>query len=385
MSVFGIVCEFNPLHNGHEYLIREARRLGAEKIVCIMSGNSTQRGDLAVTDKYSRAEAAVKCGADAVFELPFPWCSASADYFAVAAVSIANELCDTLLFGSECGDIELLYRAAELCETESFREEYFSKTSSGEGAALSFVNILEEKGLGGFYSNDLLGVAYIRAIKRLNSHLKALTVRRTGAGYNCAEITAEKYQSATALREKIFNGESIVEYVPLPMNEIIERERSCGTLTETSELDSAVLAFFRLADAEDFDGACDAGGGIANRMIDAAKESTSYEEMFQKIRTKRYTDAKLRRAILFCMTGTKETDVCSLPRYTTLLAINSKGRELISSGKKTRKITVVTKPADAPDSPQKTLSLRLDGLYGLARKNKYPYDAFIKKTVYVEK
>jgi predicted nucleotidyltransferase len=230
-----------------------------------------------------------------------------------------------------------------------------------------------------------LGVAYIRAIKRLNSHLKALTVRRVGAGYNCAEITAEKYQSATALREKIFSGEGVAEYVPSAMNEIIERERSCGTLTETSELDSAVLAFFRLADADDLDGACDAGGGIANRIIDAAKESTSYEEMFQKIRTKRYTDAKLRRAILFCMTGTKETDVCSLPRYTTLLAINSKGRELISSGKKTRKITVVTKPADAPDSHQKTLSLRLDGLYGLARKNKFSYDTFIKKTVYVEK
>ena len=385
MSVFGIVCEFNPLHNGHEYLIKEARKLGAEKIVCIMSGNSTQRGDFAITDKYSRAEAAVRCGADAVFELPFPWCSASADYFAVAGVAIADEFCDKLLFGSECGDVELLSRAAELCENASFKEDYLSKTASGEGAASSFAKILEENGICGLSSNDLLGIAYIRAIKRLNSKLEAMTVNRLGADYNCSEITKKKYQSATALRAKILNGESVEAHIPSPMNAILERERNNGHLTDMTEFDSAVLAFFRLADASSFDGVCDAAGGIANRIIDAARSSTSYGEMFDRIRTKRYTDAKLRRAILFCMTDTKEEAVCSFPEYTTLLALNAKGRELIASNRKKRNLAVVTKPADAPAGVQKTQSLKLDAIYTLARKNKISCDAFVKKSVYVEK
>ena len=96
MSKFGIICEFNPLHNGHEYLIKRSEELGATNVVCIMSGNFTQRGEFPITDKYSRAEMAIKGGADLVLELPFPWCGASAEYFASAAVSIAASFCQSL-------------------------------------------------------------------------------------------------------------------------------------------------------------------------------------------------------------------------------------------------------------------------------------------------
>ena len=114
MSVFGIVSEFNPFHLGHEYLIRSARDMGADSVVCVMSGNATQRGELAITDKYTRAEAALCGGADLVLELPFPWSSASAESFALAGISVLNSFCDTVIFGSECGDIELLKKIAEL-------------------------------------------------------------------------------------------------------------------------------------------------------------------------------------------------------------------------------------------------------------------------------
>ena len=113
MKNIGIVCEFNPLHNGHERLLRYARELGAQRVVCVMSGNATQRGELAVLDKYTRAKAAIASGADLVIELPYPWSSASAEYFARAAIAVLSGFCDTLLFGSECGDIELLKNAAK--------------------------------------------------------------------------------------------------------------------------------------------------------------------------------------------------------------------------------------------------------------------------------
>ena len=94
MSDFCIISEFNPLHNGHAYIIGKARELGAESVTCVMSGNSTQRGELSVVNKYLRAEAAVRCGADLVVELPYPWCSSGAEYFGRAAVSIARQFGD---------------------------------------------------------------------------------------------------------------------------------------------------------------------------------------------------------------------------------------------------------------------------------------------------
>ena len=105
MSDFCIISEFNPLHNGHAYIIGKARELGAQSVTCVMSGNSTQRGELSVVNKYLRAEAALRGGADLVLELPYPWCSGSAESFAKAAISILSGVCDTVIFGSECGDI----------------------------------------------------------------------------------------------------------------------------------------------------------------------------------------------------------------------------------------------------------------------------------------
>lgn len=385
MSNICIVCEFNPLHNGHEYLLRKARALGADTVTCVMSGNSTQRGDLALTDKYNRAEAAIKCGADLVLELPFPWSSASADYFATAAVYIAAGFGDKLLFGSECGDMELLCRAADICERDDFKEKYAQRTSGGEGAAASFLSYLADNGIEDLSSNDLLGIAYIRAIKRLDVDLEPITVKRNGAEYNSDEITENGYQSATAIRTKISDGEPVLGYVPDTMSQILTIEAQLGRLTDMKELDSAVLGFFRLSDAQGLDDIADAGGGIANRLIAAAHNSTSYSEMFDNVRTKRYTDAKLRRAILFCMTGVHSDDIERLPEYTTLLAANDKGRGLLSINRKTHNVKVVTKPADTPECTQTILSNKLDALYGLARKNKLPSDYFVKKSAYIEK
>ena len=113
MSVYGIISEFNPFHNGHKYLIDTAKAEGAEAVVCVMSGNAVQRGDISVIDKYYRAEMALHCGAELVLELPYPWCAAGAEAFALCGVTIASSFADKLFFGSECGDIALLERAAD--------------------------------------------------------------------------------------------------------------------------------------------------------------------------------------------------------------------------------------------------------------------------------
>ncbi len=388
MSDFLIICEFNPLHMAHAWLLQRARELGAQSVTCVMSGNATQRGELAVLDKYSRAEAAIRCGADCVLELPYPWCAASADFFAAGALDVGGHLCDTLLFGSECGDVDYLLAAAEVCESESFKVAYEQKRKSGVGAAVAYLDCLAESGFENLGSNDLLGVAYIRVIKRKGLNIKPITVKRDGAAYNEGDIIDAPYQSATAIRALVGEGKlkEASKYLPAPMQEILKSAEQNGELTDTRLIDSAVLCYFRLCNADKLEGIADTEGGLANRLVSCARETATAEQMFAALRTKRYTDAKLRRAVLFSMTGVRATDLFESPEYTLLLGASRTGRELLCKHRKNEKIKIITKPADAPEgSVQYECSRRLDEIFSLARKKKTTAGEFLKKKAYIEK
>ncbi len=387
MSNFGIVCEFNPLHNGHVRLFRQARELGAERIICVMSGNAVQRGELAIFDKYKRAEAALRCGADLVIELPFPWCSASAEYFSRAAVYLLSHFCTDIIFGSECGDVELLKSAAERASGEGFRDEFRQRTEKGERAAEVYFDMLSGDGEYRFSSNDLLGIEYIRAVNSLGIDMKVHTVKREGSEYNETELGASSCPSATALRAVWQDGnfEKGEKYMPREAYELFEKAYFDGEMTDIYQLSRAILMYFRLHSAEGFEGICDAQGGIANRICTLAGESESIEELISKLSTKRYTDAKLRRAMLFCLCSVKEELVKSLPEYTTLLAADQMGRELLSAVRKSCAIKVVTKPADAPtDSEQYKAQQRLDAIFTLAKMQPTESSEYLKKSAYIE-
>jgi predicted nucleotidyltransferase len=386
MKNIGIVCEFNPLHNGHERLLRYARELGAERVVCVMSGNATQRGELSVLDKYTRAKAAIALGADLVLELPFPWSSASAEYFARAAVLVLSGFCDTLLFGSECGDIELICRAATLASGDDFREEYRRRTRSGEGAAGVYFEMLREAGapLG---SNDLLGVEYVRAIGELGADMTPCTLKREGAGYNDESIDGASYPSATAIRKlwQELGFEDSAKHMPRAAYEIYEKAYFEGEMCDIYQLSRAILMYFRLRSPEDLQKYAECEGGIANRISALAHECSSLEELYERLSTKRYTDAKLRRAILFSLTEVTRELLQSTPEYTTLLAANAKGRELLSAQRKSGGIRVVTKPADEPtDSKQSEASHRLDAIFTLAKMQPNASGEYMRRGAYIE-
>ena len=385
MKNIGIVCEFNPLHNGHERILDYARELGAERVVCVMSGNATQRGELAVLDKYTRAKAAIAAGADLVLELPFPWSSASAEYFARAAVAVLSGSCDTLLFGSECGDIELICRAAMLASTDDFREEYRRRTKSGEGAAGVYFDMLRESGapLG---SNDLLGVEYVRAIGELGADMTPVTLKREGADYNDESIDGASYPSATAIRKmwQELGFEDSAKHMPRAVYEIYEKAYFEGEMCDIYQLSRAILMYFRLRSPEDLQSYAECEGGIANRLCSLAHECSSLEELYEKLSTKRYTDAKLRRALLFCLSEVERELLCSLPEYTTLLAADAKGRELLSAQRKSGGIKVVTKPADEPaQSRQTEASRRLDAIFTLAKMQPNASGEYLKRGAYI--
>lgn len=367
MSTFGIVCEFNPFHRGHQFLLDAARECGAERIVCVMSGNTLQRGEFATADAYTRAEVAVRCGADLVLEFPFPWCSGSAEQFSRGAISILKEICDTVIFGSECGDLAKLTRAAELAASDGFREEYRALLSDGVPAAEAYFSLFAKYGVEELHSNDLLGVEYLRAARELSAELSFLTVRREGADYRQTELSDDTYPSALAIRRLWREGrfDEGDAYLPEAAAEVFQRERDSWISPEA--LDRTVLSYFRMHDALDFSEVVGAEGGVVNRICEAARSSRSLDELLEKIRTKRYTDARLRRQILFCLAGVRSSDLSSLPQYTTLLAASEKGRALLSEQRKNEGIRIVTRLSDAPkDMPQFLLGERISSIIALS-------------------
>ena len=386
MKNFCIISEFNPFHNGHEYLIKKARELGADTVTCVMSGNATQRGELAIVDKYVRAEATIKSGADLVLELPFPWSSSSAEFFGAAGVSIAKCFGDVLLFGSESGDIDMLKKAAAYSESEEFRAGYTERTQRGEGSAAAYCDCLHSFGIAELSSNDLLGVAYIKAIEKQRAALEVMTVKRIGAAYNSERIEKEIFQSATALRRCIAEGnESAKEYMPSIMWELICREAEIGRVTDISRLDALILGYFRLKDKEEISGFAECDGGIGNRICDLAHKCTSAQELFSELRTKRYTDAKLRRAVLYALTGATEKDIRTFPEYTLLLGASTRGRELLANKKRESDVRVITKPADAPvGTRQYEIAFGLEGIFTLARENRGTTGEHLRKKAYIE-
>ena len=195
MRICGIICEFNPFHDGHAHLFDVARKAGAELIICAMSGHITQRAELAVTDKYTRAAMALRCGADLVLELPFPWCAASAEFFAKAGVGVlAAAGADTLLFGSECGSLEKLEKASIICRgTRTPSKTYFQDLAQDAADGETFG------------SNDLLGIAYLRALAWAKHPMDAAVCRRDGADYLEALLPPNSavFPSSTAIRKAL--------------------------------------------------------------------------------------------------------------------------------------------------------------------------------------
>ena len=385
MSDYCIVSEFNPFHNGHAYLFDKARENGADRIICVMSGNAVQRGELAVTDKYRRARAALECGADLVLELPYPWCSAGAEFFADAAVYIGSFFGDTLFFGSEQGRADMLTEAARICESAEFLERYKERTAAGEGAAAVFASLLGERGFASLGSNDLLGIAYIRAILRGGYKMDIRTTARLGTAYNDESVSGE-LPSASAVRRLMSEGEldGACAYLPEASARVLREAAECGELASNSDMLDAALMYFRLHSGEDLSDIAETAGGLANRICSAAREATCGAELLEILKTKVYTNARIRRAILYCLTGVGEEIIRSKPEYTTLLAANERGRELLSANKKSGGIRVVTKPADAPlHSAQYELSSKLDAIFTLSFKNKKSAGELMKKSAYI--
>ena len=391
MRTVGIVCEYNPFHSGHAYQIEQIRKQMSDAvIVCLMSGHATQRGELAIADRYTRAAMAIAGGANVVLELPYPYSAASAAYFAGAGVAILDSLgVQGLSFGCECTDLMLLHRAASMTRTEEFWACVLDRQKGGEGSAAAYFSELQSRLADSdycFLANDILALEYMRSMLAIESDMQPMPIHRDGSAYRAQKTEDGKHPSATALRKLLLqsNNEAL-SLMPISTKNVLENAISNGLAPgDMKQLDAAILSFFRLQEPTALAQSAEMQGGLSNRLHDAAMRACSVEEMLTLASSKSYPTARLRRAILYAMTGVTVTDLTTPPAYVSLLSADAVGRELLRYWKGSNTpIPIVTKPADAFGispiaSRQASLSLTLDALFALTLPRVCSADRFVK-------
>lgn len=373
MFLTGVIAEFNPLHKGHEYLLKKAGEKGP--VICVISGNFVQRGETAIAEKRIRTKAALMCGADLVLELPVLWSMSTAQNFALGGVSALHYAgCDRIMFGSEKGDVEELKKASDILHYPDFSMYLEKELKKGITFAAARQLAAEKCGLDGKIlegPNNNLGLEYIGAAKILGSDVQFETVGRKGAGHDSPHES--EFVSASFIRQKLKKGESITEkYMP---KEIINLFRD--NISDMNKLEKAILGVLRTKTIEDLRKLPDISEGIENKILSNITLSGSLEELYNGIKVKRYTLARIRRLVLSAFIGADNTFFMKPLPYIRVLGFNKTGQELLADRLSKSPVPVIAKTKDINnlDSVSKKVfetECRATDLFGLSLDNPLP-------------
>ena len=361
MKKVGIICEYNPLHRGHQKqinLIRE--RFGPDTAVCcLMSGNYVQRGAPAIVDKSIRAKAAILAGADLVLELPVTYALSSAEGFAAGGVRILSSFCDALCFGTETGDIESLLRAARLLLSGEFPpllRQQLEKGLSFPAARQAALECLHPGSPPLILPNDILAVEYCKAILSQDSPLEPFPIRREGSYH--APLPDRENPSASSLRSLMLQSEAWLDYLP-------EAVRDCFRAAPLHTLDTgerAILYRLRAMSDAEYEALPYGSEGLWRKLMRAAREEATLEAVVSAVKSKRYTRTRIDRMVMCAFLGiTREILEAPVP-YTRALAFNETGRSVLKTAKKKG---TFRNAGERTDHPYWTLEKRCGDLYGL--------------------
>ena len=385
MKTVAIISEYNPFHSGHLHQVEKIREsFGADtRIVAIMSGNYTQRGEIAFLDKSIRAKMAVLCGVNLVLELPFPYSMGSAELFASAGISIADALgcIDYLSFGSELGDLSLLTDAANIMRGDGFARDLLEiqKDHPALGhAALTekalALHIGAEKAKALLTPNNILAIEYLKALIRRESKIMPHTVLREGADYGDETLSQHSHSSAGAIRAAIRDArltDAAAHIPPACRKEFLDEITSGNAPTDEGRLDSAILSYFRLNKPTASSKILDAEGGLYNRLITKSYEANDIFGLTALTETKKFTRARIRRAIWYSFFGVTSSVARSTPGFTRVLALDKEGQAILHDAKKCAGIPIVTKPSEMLTEKeaqrQKALADRADAVFQLTK------------------
>lgn len=364
MKLTGIVVEYNPFHNGHEYHIKKSmERTNCDGIVAVMSGNFVQRGLPAIIDKWERAKMALLNGVDLVIELPVIYSVSSAEFFSFGAVSLLNNIgvIENICFGCETEDSEALFHIAKILNNEPLEyklllnnyldlgnsfpkartmalEKYY-KTHCDEHDITSIISL----------PNNILGIEYYKSLIKLNSRITAFPIKRLGSNYN-DKLLNNKLASATAIRE-FFKGnkniENVRDYLPLNSFNILSYlyNKNYPLVSGSEMLDFIKYRFY--SGDKTLNKLPDASEGLDNRIYNFIDKSSSLNSLIEMVKTKRYTYSRISRLLcqyflLFDRFNYSELRSLQCP-YARILGFNNKGREIIREMKKNSSIPIITK------------------------------------------
>ena len=393
MKVTGIIAEYNPFHRGHKYQIDYCKKeLHSDYVVVAMSGDYVQRGTPALLSKHARAEMALRCGADLVLELPVSVSTASAEAFAMGAVSMLDGLrvIDHLCFGSEYGKVSALRELAAVlvsepkeyrlflkkflsagCSFPSARSqalvEYFKNPHNFEGDTFDGIltpllnqitQILNSP-------NNILGIEYCKALNRLKSNIKPITLKRQGMGYHdtltavssahtvSADISGKNvpFASASAIRDLLdsdLTQETIAQISAQVPDEVssffVSSLQNNGYLNE-EVLNDLLIYLIMYADAESLSQYLDVSGDLAERIINCRNEISGFTQAAFLLKTKELTQTRIQRALLHSILQIRKAPL-SVP-YARVLGFRKESSPLLKSIKKSSVIPMFTKLADA--------------------------------------
>jgi len=334
LKCVGVIAEYNPFHNGHQYHVEQSRQLtGADVVIAVMSGNFTQRGEAAIADKWTRAELAVKGGVDLVVEMPVVSACSHASQFARSGVNILQNLgADFISFGSECGSLELLQSvASRLSDKRLILESSIEKTLK-EGLSWprarqeAMKEFLTEEELAVLAEpNNILALEYLKYMDRA----KPVTVKREGTGYH--EMAASGgFASAGFIRKQLADGEDVSPFMPEVLAGFDEeslkaRDRALFQMTAHKILTTP---------AEELDQIMSGDEGLGNLAKKVIRSCSSLDELAEALKSKRYTRTRVQRFTAQILLGIRREDVNQAKDYVRVLAFNEKGSRYLKQVKK---------------------------------------------------
>lgn len=362
MKTAGIICEYNPFHLGHLRQFRLIReQLGQDcAIVCLMSGNYVQRGEPAMWDKFTRAKAALNCGADLVLELPITGVLQSAEGFAATGVEILSSLgcIDYLCFGVEAGDAGTFMSLAEQIDTPEFTNKLRAGLDAGLPYAAARQQALEDEAGMLDTPNNILALEYCRAILKTNSSMKPLPVIRNGSYHAISPQEGEP--SATAVRN-IFPHGHWERYVPVPAAEILKQ----APWYQTSFGERAVLSRLRALDDVQWETCAHGSEGLWRKAMKAARTQPNLEGIISSTKSKRYPRTRIQRLLLCAYLGISDEVLKSPIPYVRVLAASEQGRVLLRQAKKQCDLPIVNAGQTPQNKPYYELECLASGLFTL--------------------
>ena len=361
MEIVGIICEYNPLHLGHKKQLDSIRQIIGPDcgIVCLMSGNYVQRGAPAIVDKAHRAEAALRCGADLVLELPVTYSLSSAEGFAAGGVRILSTFCSRLCFGAETADESTLMALAQALLQPDFPEALRLQLDKGHSFPAARQAALEAMGLDAALlqmPNNILAIEYCKAILAQSSALQPLVIHRPGSYHDTAPDPENP--SATALRALMTQKANWKAYIPVEAAPCFE----AATLHSLAFGEKSILYRLRTMEDAEFEALPYGSEGLWRKFMHAAREKATVEEILTAVKSKRYTRTRLDRMLLCAVLGITKAMLEAPAPYCRVLALNNRGREIL---KQARAVGDFPNIGQRIDHPYQALENRCGDLYGL--------------------